>query len=125
MARQRKPSQVESSSDSTTTNDTKESTTMTDTLIVLDDDAIAALLAGSRSHGSYDVALGEFLDSDSKGIQINTAEGTFSGKKEQSLKTGFESAKKRRAEKEGSDFNKDDVKVIVREGKVFLVRPNA
>lgn len=86
---------------------------------ILDETQVAELLAGSRGRGQYDTSLKEFYSSDQVGIQIDLTAGQFQGKKAQSVKTGFESALKRDGAPEGA---KDNVKVIVKNDNVFLVR---
>lgn len=86
---------------------------------ILDEAQVAELLAGSRGRGQYDTSLKDFYASDQVGIQIDLTAGQFQGKKAQSVKTGFESALKRDGAPEGA---KENVKVIVKNDNVFLVR---
>jgi len=109
-------------------NSTQEGTTTMGVVFTdIDDDALAALLAGSRTHGNYDKALEEFIASGKRAVQVPLDDGLFNEKKPSSVKTGFEGAKKR-AEKEGSGRDEDyiasakAVQVINRDDKIFLVR---
>lgn len=90
----------------------------------LDQTAISALLASSSTRGQYNTELEAYLNSGEAGVQISLTDGTFAGKKPQSVKTGFENAKKRVTEK-GTDEQKAtvaNVRVILHEGNVFLIR---
>lgn len=84
----------------------------------IDDSMIAALLAGSKQRGAYDTELKAFIESGEKGAMISLSEGTFAGKKSGSVKTGFENARKR----EGAPEEAKQVRVIVNEDNVYLVR---
>lgn len=84
----------------------------------IDDTEIAALLAGSKQRGAYDTELKNFIEGGEKGVLISLADGTFAGKKSGSVKTGFENARKR----DGAPDEAAQVRVIVNEDKVYLVR---
>jgi hypothetical protein len=84
----------------------------------LNADAIAALLASSRTRGTYDAELKSFIESGEAGVKVSLESGTFAGKKAQSVKTGFESARKR----EGAPEESEHVRVILQEDAVYLIR---
>lgn len=79
---------------------------------------IAALLASSRQRGQYDDELKKFVESGEAGVKVNLENGTFANKKAQSVKTGFEGARKR----EGAPEDAQHVRVIVNEEQVYLIR---
>lgn len=109
MARERK-------SPSNTT--TKERITMASS--ELSADVINALLSSSKQRGQYDSELKAILESGAKGVQIDLENGTFAGKKAQSVKTGLENAKKKLPE----DV-RDTVRVIMQEDNVFVINTAA
>lgn len=87
-------------------------------------DQILQLQSESKQRGQYDMEFGSFLNSGEAGVAIDLTQGTFAGKKAQSVKTGFENARKRVAEK-GTDPEKAtvaNVRVILHEGGVYLIR---
>ena len=96
----------------------KEKITMAST--ELNDELIQNLLSSSKQRGQYDAELKAILDSGAKGVQIDLENGTFAGKKAQSVKTGFENAKKKLA-----DDVKDTVRVIMQEDNVFVINTQA
>lgn len=59
----------------------------------ISDDELDAALAGSRSRGVYDENILNFLESGRRGVQINLEDGVHEGKKQQSVKTGYETAR--------------------------------
>jgi hypothetical protein len=96
---------------------------------VLEDSVLEDLLSSSRSHGTYDKALHSFVDSGVKGVQISLTEGTFAGKKYQSVNTGFKSAIERTTatKKDGSPKGTPlpagvEVAVIAKNDNVYLIR---
>jgi len=86
----------------------------------LNDDLIAQLLAGSKQRGQYDAELKAILDSGAKGVQIDLENGTFAGKKAQSVKTGLDNARKKLPEDVQAT-----VRVIMQEDKVFVIHQSA
>lgn len=108
-------------------NQSQEVTTMGVVFTDISDEALADLLAGSRTHGNYDKALEEFIASGKRAVQVPLNDGLFNEKKPSSVKTGFEGAKKR-ATKENSGRDEDyqaaanAVQVINRNDQIFLVR---
>lgn len=84
----------------------------------LDQDAISNLLGSVKSRGEYDRQLRSFLDGGEPGVEVSLNEGPFKGKKPNSVKTGFESAQKR----EGAPENAGNVRVLVHEERVYLIR---
>lgn len=97
----------------TTTHTNKETTVMA---TALDNDVIAGLLAGSKQRGVYKEELDAFLARGNRGEQIDLANGTLAGKKPQSVKTGFENARKNLAEEV-----KPNIQVILNEENVYLI----
>lgn len=97
--------------------------------VELSDDELNAALAGSRSRGLYDLNILTFLNSGRRGIQINLEDGDHEGKKSQSVKTGYESARERIAAGK-TDADEDTVeaakntKVVGKTNpdRVFLLR---
>lgn len=90
----------------------------------LDMSQINAVLANSTQRGEYDREFDTFLSSGEAGVMVALDSGSFSGRKAQSVKTGFENARKRVAEK-GTDEAKAtaaNVRVILNEDKVYLIR---
>lgn len=86
----------------------------------LNDDVINQLLASSKQRGQYDSELKAILDSDAKGVQIDLENGTFAGKKAQSVKTGLDNARKKLAEDVQAT-----VRVIMQDEKVFVIKQTA
>lgn len=82
----------------------------------LNDDVINALLASSKQRGQYDSELKAILDSGAKGVQIDLENGTFAGKKAQSVKTGLDNARKKLSEELQAQ-----VRVIMQDEKVFVI----
>lgn len=104
-----------------TNSNTKERNKMA--TVELTDDAIAELLAGSKQRGEYTRELSEFAESGVKAVQVSLSEGTFAGKKIGSVKTGFENARKKLTKAEdGTGVGPNDVRVIAKDGNLFLVR---
>jgi hypothetical protein len=83
-------------------------------------DVINALLASSKQRGQYDAELKSILDSGAKGVQVDLENGTFAGKKAQSVKTGLDNARKKLAE----DV-RDTVRVIMQDDNVFVINTAA
>lgn len=90
---------------------------------VVSDEELEGILSGAKSRGRYRTILADFISSGVKAWRVPTAEGSgeFAGKKTQSLKTGFESAKKHKEAPDGSD----QVRVIVQNDAVFIVNDAA
>lgn len=86
----------------------------------LNDDVINALLASSKQRGQYDSELKAILDSGAKGVQIDLENGTFAGKKAQSVKTGLDNARKKLPEDVQAT-----VRVIMQDEKVFVIHQGA
>jgi len=84
----------------------------------LSQDEINNLLGSVKQRGEYDRQLKAFVESSEPGVQISLEEGPFAQKKAQSVKTGFETAKGREGAPEGSA----NVRVIVHDDKVYLLR---
>ena len=82
----------------------------------LTDDLINSLLASSKQRGQYDTELKAILETGAKGVQVDLENGTFAGKKAQSVKTGLDNAKKKLPE----DV-RDHVRVIMQDEKVFVI----
>ena len=77
-------------------------------------DEVKDILTKTRSRGSYDEGLDEFLTSESAGVEIDLEGGPFSGKKSSSIMTGFKSAKER-ALKHDENSNAQHVKSVCRQ----------
>lgn len=86
----------------------------------LTEELINSLLSSSKQRGQYDAELKAILESNAKGVQIDLENGTFAGKKAQSVKTGLENAKKKLPE----DV-RDTVRVIMQEENVFVINTSA
>jgi hypothetical protein len=87
-------------------------------ITALDQDAISNLLGSVKQRGEYDRQLKSFVEGDEAGIQVSLTEGPFTGKKPNSVKTGFETAKSR----EGAPAGAANVRVLVHEDNVYLVK---
>jgi hypothetical protein len=127
MARKRRAVAEEENTNTTTGGNTV--STM-DAFIELSDDDLNSAISGSRSRGVYDENLMEFLNSGRRGVQVNLEEGIHEGKKAQSVKTGYESARVRLEQGKITDAPAEIVeaakatKVIGKTSpdRVFLVR---
>ena len=86
----------------------------------LTEDVINQLLASSKQRGQYDAELKQVLDSGLKGVQIDLTNGTFAGKKAQSVKTGLDNARKKLAE----DVQ-PTVRVIMQDDQVYVINSAA
>jgi hypothetical protein len=84
----------------------------------LTDEALSDVLSGSRQRGQYDSALIEFLNMNVRGVQVPLDSGSFEGKKANSVKTGFESARKR----DGAPDTASHVRVVNKNDNIFLIR---
>lgn len=109
------PRNRRSNNESTTT---KERITMAST--ELTDDLINSLLASSKQRGQYDAELKAILETGAKGVQIDLENGTFAGKKAQSVKTGLDNARKKLPEDQ-----RDKVRVIMQDENVFVINQSA
>jgi len=103
-----------SAANTETQTQTKERITMAST--ELTDDLINSLLASSKQRGQYDTELKAILESKAKGVQIDLENGTFAGKKAQSVKTGLDNARKKLDEE-----TQAHVRVIMQDEKVFVI----
>jgi hypothetical protein len=86
----------------------------------LTDELINKLLSSSKQRGQYDAELKAIMESGAKGVQIDLENGTFAGKKAQSVKTGLDNARKKLAE----DV-RDTVRVIMQDENVFVINTAA
>lgn len=78
---------------------------------------VQELLASSRTRGVYGVRLKEdLLDTDEVGVEYSLKDGLFAGKKATSVKTGFETARKKLPESD-----QPNIKVFAEEDKVYVV----
>src|SRR6476659_4393207 len=80
-------------------------------------DAIAGLLAGSRTRGDYDGELSAFLDPDAPaGIEVDLTSGPLAGKDPKNVVTGFNNAKARMDKNTGKPVHPGghNVKVLIR-----------
>ena len=82
----------------------------------LTDDVINGLLASSKQRGQYDTELKAILESGAKGVEVDLTNGTFAGKKAQSVKTGLDNARKKLSEEQQAQ-----VRVIMQEDRVFVI----
>lgn len=82
----------------------------------LDNDVIAQLLASSKTRGQYEDELKAFIARGNRGELVNLTDGVLQGKKPQSVKTGFENARKKL-----DDETKATVQVILNEDNVYLI----
>ncbi len=89
----------------TQTQNTKEITDMSATTFefeTLDDKQVAETQSQTRSRGDYDIILGDFVASGSRGVRVPAA-GLIEGRKPGAIKSGLEGAVKRMEKKaEGS-----------------------
>lgn len=97
--------------------------------IITDDAVLNELLAGTRPHGEYDEALHKFVDANEKAIKISLTDGTFTGRKPNSVKTGFVNALNRTTAKKADGTPRgeplpDGVAVVValKNDNVYLIR---
>lgn len=86
--------------------------------VALKPDQIQQILTQSRQRGVYDAELAKFLESEEVGVMVDLQNGTFAGKKPQTIKTGFESATKR----ENAPELAKNVAVRVVNDNVYLIR---
>ena len=101
-----------------------------DAFVEITDDELNSALMGSRTRGVYDENLLAFFESGRRGVQINLEDGIHEGKKSQSVKTGYESARERLVNGKVADATDEQVeaakatKVIGKTNpdRVFLVR---
>ena len=84
--------------------------------LALDNDKINELLAGSKQRGVYKEELDAFIARAVRGEQVDLDNGTLAGKKPQSVKTGFENARKNLGEEV-----KPNIQVILNEEQVYLI----
>lgn len=80
-------------------------------------DAIAGLLAGSRTRGDYDGVLSDFLSDDAPaGIEVDLSTGPLAGKDPKNVVTGFNNAKARMDKNTGKPVHQGghNVKVLIR-----------
>lgn len=113
-------------------NQTKGETVMStmDAFIEIADDDLNAAISGSRTRGVYDENLLNFFNSGRRGVEVNLNDGIHEGKKAQSVKTGYESARVRLEQgkvADATDEQKEAAKATKVIGKtnpdrVFLVR---
>jgi anthranilate phosphoribosyltransferase len=106
-------------------------TIMADVFTELDDAGLADALSGARTRGIYAENILSFLNSGRRGVEVNLSDGIHAGKKPQSIKTGYETARENIAEGKVQDAPADAVdaakqtKVIMKNDRVFLVRQEA
>lgn len=101
-----------------------------DAFIDIADDDLNAAISGSRTRGVYDENLLTFFESGRRGVEVNLTDGIHEGKKAQSVKTGYESARERLVNGKVTDATDEQVeaakqtKVIGKTNpdRVFLVR---
>ena len=96
---------------------------------ILDDSALAELLASSSQHGDYDAALKKFVESGEKGIEVSLSTGTFAGRKPASVKSGFVNAINRAGSRKSDGTFKSEplpegvaIAVISKNDKVYVIR---
>jgi hypothetical protein len=97
----------------TPTQTTKENIKMA---LVLDPARITELQAGSKQRGLYTDELNAFIARENRGEEVDLTDGALAGKKPQSVKTGFENARKKL-----SDELKPTIQVILNEDHVYLI----
>jgi len=97
----------------------------------LDDAGLADALAGARTRGIYGENILEFLQSGRRGVEVNLAEGVHAGKKPQSVKTVYDTARENLVEGKVKDAPEDmpeaakHTKVVLKNDRVFLIRQDA
>jgi len=84
--------------------------------LTLDNEKIAALLSGAKQRGVYKEELDAFIARGERGEQVDLENGSLAGKKPQSVKTGFENARKNLSEEV-----KPTIQVILNEEAVYLI----
>lgn len=90
-------------------------------MTALSPEQIAELRAKVTVRGEYGRQLQEFIASDEAGVQISLTEGAFKDRKPESVKIGFDNARKSKNAPEGAD----NVRVLKDEDSVFLLRAEA
>lgn len=101
-----------------------------DAFIEIDDDELNSAISGSRTRGVYDTNLLAFFASGKRGVQVNLEDGIHEGKKSQSVKTGYESARERLVNGKVADATPEQVEIAkaakvigkTNPDRVFLVR---
>jgi len=101
-----------------------------DAFLAIEDDELNSAISGSRTRGIYDSNLLAFFDSGRRGVEVNLADGIHEGKKAQSVKTGYESAREKIVNGKNTEASDEQVeaakatKVIGKTNpdRVFLVR---
>ena len=82
----------------------------------LSPEQITALLSGAKVRGQYDDELKAFIARGNRGEQVDLEAGSLAGKKPQSVKMGFENAKKKL-----DDELKVTIQIVLHEEQVFLI----
>lgn len=121
MARQRRRQDRNKTSETQTQTKTNERTRTSMATTPLDASTIQELLSKARTRGEYARELATFLAGDENGVQVNLEEGVFAQKKPQSVKIGFENARKSKDAPEGAE----NVRVVMHENGVYLLRAEA
>ncbi len=80
------------------------------------------VLAGSKSRGTYDAQLKEFVESGEAGGRVDLEEGIFKGKKPQTVKAGFETAKERALKLVDANPDLKHVEIRNKQSQVYLIR---
>lgn len=78
---------------------------------------IEALLGKTRTKGAYAKYLADFIESGEEGVEVGEQWADLKGKKDTTVKQGFENAKNHKDAPAGADM----VKVISNEGSVYLL----
>lgn len=82
----------------------------------LSPEEIAGLLSSAKVRGQYDDELKAFIARGNRGEEVSLTEGALAGKKPQSVKTGFDNARKKL-----DDETKVNIQVILNDEKVYLI----
>jgi hypothetical protein len=80
------------------------------------------VLTSSRARGTYDSQIREFVEANMAAAQVDLEDGIFKGKKPQTVKTGFESAKERWLKLADAPAELKTVEVRSKASQVYLVR---
>lgn len=84
---------------------------------VEDTDLLAQILATSHGRGDYKAVMSAVIESGHRLVEIPLDRGIFQGRKDTTVKSGFENVKTSKEPPEGAD----KVKVVKKDGAIYLV----
>jgi hypothetical protein len=82
-----------------------------------DEATLAEVLSGAHGRGDYKTVMAAFIDAAIRIAQIPLDRGLFEGRKDTTVKSGFENVKTSKEPPAGAD----KVKVVKKNGNVYLV----